>query len=587
MDCLCQPCQSMLGLASAQSPHQHINRVDFQMWSDNALIGSCHLCTLLFYAAAGPHHQSFIDDYTAASYEIWAEGLGKKMKWNFGGFIDRNEGNYKYLALVETLSSESPKFQYRKQLEESIEDATVTAETIYRVLQWIEECSKNHGACQHYQTLAGTEYDLPLRLIDVDPEGDYLKDEIWKVDINLLSCEEATRACVRSSEEISSSSLNGVKYLTLSHRWGDAVSTELTWANIDEFRKQIPISSLSNTFKDAILITRCLGFRYLWIDSVCINQDDPVEKASEISRMHSIYKNSQLNLSATVGETGLIFPRNPLSVLPVLRKKNTTKFHAFKPAVEEYLMVSAGPWETFVDLGPLNDRAWVLQERLLAPRVLHCCYNMVYWECPCMRACEADPFGQMNYGMVTNSVDHRFNIKGDLAMASTDPGFVQGRSPLLSMDRFLPFYIIVRSHYFPRKLTYPCDRLPAISGIARWFMTRLGLPPESYLAGLWQETLPGCLLWHFFKPPKGEAVRDLEAGPSWSWASVIASSQLDTDLAAEKLSDVYRLFQNIRPIIVPRNGDRFAQLETAILQLHERTNGIGNLMTPGLSDQQH
>ncbi|WYZ37210.1 hypothetical protein EsH8_II_000716 [Colletotrichum jinshuiense] len=516
---------------------------------------------MLFYAAAGPHHQKFIEAHTAATYELSGSGLGRKVR----DFIDTNEGNFKYLALVETLRSDSHKIQHREQLERRIGPSTITAETIRQILQWMDECLEHHDTCKQYQNLAGDENGLPLRLIDVDPKGEYLSGDLWKVNINLLSCEKATRTCIKHSQEIASTSLNGVRYLTLSHRWGDTAPTELTWDNLDEFSKQIPISNLSNTFKDTIHITRCLGFRYLWIDSICINQADPVERASEISRMQSIYRYSQLNLSATSGETGLIFQRNPMSVLPILRKKDTAKPWYSKAAAEEYLMISAGPWETFVDLGPLNNRAWVLQERLLAPRVLHCCHNMVYWECPCLRASEVDPLGETDYDKVTNMVDYRTNIKSEFVTASMNPDTVQGHNTPSSMDYFDLFHLIVRAYYSPKELTYSRDRLPAISGIARWFMVRRGLPPESYLAGLWRETLPEGLLWHFFKPPENESIRDLAAAPSWSWASVFANDNID--IGSWKMSDSRPLFQDLQTIIVPSNGDRFAQLEVATLKL--------------------
>lgn len=389
------------------------------------------------------------------------------------------------------------------------------------------------------------------------------------------------------SQEAVSASTDGVQYLTLSHRWSDPPPTELTWETMNQFSKQIPTSSLSTCFKDAIHITRCLGLKYIWIDSICINQADPAEKASEISRMQDIYRRSQLNLSATSGESGLIFPRNPKSVLPILsrnnpRKSRTSKSGKSSEAGEDFLMVSAGPWETFVDLGPLNRRAWVVQERLLAPRVLHCCYNMVYWECPCLRASEVDPLGEMDHDEVTNSVDLRTNIKKNFATASME-GYnrisTEGHGTSF-MDQLDPFHLIVRSYYFPMELTYPQDRLPAISGIARWFMSRLELTPESYVAGLWRETLSECLLWHFFKPPEGGAIRDVEAAPSWSWASVISNGRIV--LGREwGMVDGRPLFQDLQTVIVPKRGDSFAQLDVAILRLQaivipidrERRNG--------------
>lgn len=449
----------------------------------------------------------------------------------------------------------------------------MTADTIRQILRWTEQCTKEHDTCQQYRQLANSDDHLPLRLVNVDPYGEYLDQELRKSDIDLLSCEQAPHICVMHSQEAVSTSPDGVQYLTLSHRWSDPPPIELTWETMHQFSQQMPTSSLSACFKDAIHITRCLGIRYIWIDSICINQADPAEKASEISRMQHIYKRSQLNLSATSGESGLIFPRNPESVIPVLSRENPRKSRTSKTgktfeAAEEFLMVSAGSWETFVDLGPLNRRAWVVQERLLAPRVLHCCYNMVYWECPCLRASEVDPLGKVDHDKVTNSVDLRTNIKKNFATASME-GWnrldTEGQGTSF-MDLLDAFHLIVRSYYFPMELTYPRDRLPAISGIARWFMSRLGFTPESYVAGLWRETLPECLLWHFFKPPKGGAVRDVEAAPSWSWASVICNGRIV--LGREwGMVDGRPLIQDLRTVIVPKNGDRFAQLDAAILRL--------------------
>lgn len=449
----------------------------------------------------------------------------------------------------------------------------MTAETVRQILRWTEQCTKEHDTCQQYRQLANSDDHLPLRLVNVDPFGEYLDHELWKTDIDLLSCEQAPHVCITYSQEAVSTSPDGVQYLTLSHRWSDPPPIELTWETMNQFSKQMPTPSLSACFKDAVQITRCLGIRYIWIDSICINQADPAEKASEISRMQDIYRRSQLNLSATSGESALIFPRNPRSVLPILSRKNPRKSRSVKvgktsEAAGEFLMVSAGPWETFVDLGPLNGRAWVVQERLLAPRVLHCCYNMVYWECPCLRASEVDPLGEVDHDKVTNSVDLRTNIKKDFADASME-GWnrhsADGHSASF-MEQLDPFHVIVRSYYSPMELTYPRDRLPAISGIARWFMSRLGLTPESYVAGLWRETLPECLLWHFFKPPEGRVVRDAEAAPSWSWASVICNGRIV--LGREwGMVDGRPLIQDLQTVIAPKNADRFAQLDVAILRL--------------------
>ncbi|KAF6822667.1 hypothetical protein CMUS01_10996 [Colletotrichum musicola] len=454
-----------------------------------------------------------------------------------------------------------------KQLEKSIGASTVTAETINQALQWMGMCSTQHKICQQYQELTDGEDDLPLRLIDVDPKGEYMGDKKWRSNIDNLSCDKAMHACIRYSQDARSTDPNGVKYLTLSHRWDNLEPTVLTWETMTEFEEQIPVSNLSATFKDAIQITRCLGFRYIWIDSICINQADTVERASEISRMERIYRNSELNLSATTGETGLNLPRNPKSVLPIVQRTNISNSQDPMNGAAGYLVISGGPFETFVDLGPLNSRAWVLQERLLAPRVLHFCQNMVYWECPCLRASEVDSLGEMDYEKLAKYDDHRYNIKRNFAAVSMKADVARGHDNASWVAHLEPFYHVVRSYYFSTQLTYPHDRLTAISGIAKWFMARLGLPSESYLAGIWRETLPGCLLWSVYSLSREGATRDPEAAPSWSWASVITAGHLDLAFRYRDMVDPHPLFQDLHTVMIPKNGDRFTQLEVATLRL--------------------
>lgn len=98
----------MLGLERQQDRAQWRNKacINFKSWSENALNDSCHLCTLLFHSAAGRHYQQFIDSYTAATYELAGIGLGSPSVRNI---IDKNEGNYKYLASVEKIRPDSHK----------------------------------------------------------------------------------------------------------------------------------------------------------------------------------------------------------------------------------------------------------------------------------------------------------------------------------------------------------------------------------------------------------------------------------------------------------------------------------------------
>jgi hypothetical protein len=64
------------------------------------------------------------------------------------------------------------------------------------------------------------------------------------------------------------------------------------------FRAGIPASELPKSLGNAIIATRKLGLRYLWIDSLCIVQDDKKDKAEEISEMPQIYQNAYVTISA-------------------------------------------------------------------------------------------------------------------------------------------------------------------------------------------------------------------------------------------------------------------------------------------------
>ncbi|KAH7380281.1 heterokaryon incompatibility protein-domain-containing protein [Phaeosphaeria sp. MPI-PUGE-AT-0046c] len=110
-----------------------------------------------------------------------------------------------------------------------------------------------------------------------------------------------------------------VEYLTLSHMWGNQKFLKLTTQNHDDFLESVPLSALSQTFRDALNVTTELGFQYLWIDSLCILQDDEQDWKNESERMASIYKNAVCNLCAsgsTSNGNGLLSKARALDPLP-------------------------------------------------------------------------------------------------------------------------------------------------------------------------------------------------------------------------------------------------------------------------------
>ena len=101
-------------------------------------------------------------------------------------------------------------------------------------------------------------------------------------------------------------------YVALSHCWGSLKSCRLTSYNLQHYTKQILPSELPQTFKDAVRVTRLFGFRYLWIDSLCIIQDDRMDWEVESAKMSSIYNHAYLVVAASCAanaEAGFLHPR--------------------------------------------------------------------------------------------------------------------------------------------------------------------------------------------------------------------------------------------------------------------------------------
>ena len=144
------------------------------------------------------------------------------------------------------------------------------SEVCFKIAQyWLQTCLESHSSlCQVKESLP-----LPTRVLDVG----LLDNDLVKLYI--------------SSGEYG-------QWLTLSHCWGKTRPATTTTSNLDSHREGISIAALPQTFRDAIIITRKLGYRYLWIDSLCIVQDSIVDWQLESVKMNTIYANAVLNISA-------------------------------------------------------------------------------------------------------------------------------------------------------------------------------------------------------------------------------------------------------------------------------------------------
>ena len=158
------------------------------------------------------------------------------------------------------------------------------------VLNSLEHCTNNHASCSN--SAPGHESWYPTRLLDVGVDGG---------DFESAKLIETAKAKPEGP------------YLTLSHCWGQVSLTKLLKVNLEEFLIRVP--ALPRTFVEAILASRKLGARYLWIDSLCIVQDDLDDWRRESSLMYEVYKNALCTIAATASSDsrgGLFYCRTSL-----------------------------------------------------------------------------------------------------------------------------------------------------------------------------------------------------------------------------------------------------------------------------------
>ena len=395
------------------------------------------------------------------------------------------------------------------------------ADSVASIRNWFEKCKSSHTTC------AGANFGvaaMPTRLVDVGEEG------------------KAPRL-IATAGSVS-------QYLALSHRWGGACIIQTTRANLEKHKQIIPLEDLCATFRDAIAITKKLGYQFIWIDSLCIIQDSPADWEREAACMATIYQNATLTLAAacaTSGDTGLFQPRNPPSAVSMSDggQGQTTTYVLQKPHGRSFK-------DEVVD-GPLNTRAWCLQERHLSRRTVHFGHTQLFWECQTTVWEE--------WSRATCSAYDRFSgnlTDGFIKHLSTFP-WNKGPTPAQRRDvadEYSTWYSLV-SRYSRRAMTVADDKLPAISGLASVFAS---YRHDTYAAGLWQRDLPIGLLWCADRGQKLTSPAKYRA-PSWSWAARDGSTEstYSWDGSIE--------IEDVAPVIETAGPDPYGRVISGLLGL--------------------
>lgn len=166
------------------------------------------------------------------------------------------------------------------------------------------------------------------------------------------------------------------RFIALSHRWGDSNTNDSYCTlkrNVSERKVGIGLCNLPKTFQDAVTITRELDVQYLWIDSLCIIQDDVEDWGQEATLMEDVFSSAYCVLAASCS-SGISdgFLKGPSA-------RKSVMVSELDPPL--YICEFIDDFDRQVLQADLNKRGWVLQERALARRTIHFAKEQTYWEC--------------------------------------------------------------------------------------------------------------------------------------------------------------------------------------------------------------
>lgn len=417
---------------------------------------------------------------------------------------------------------------------------TTAKKTAEIIKFWLKQCSHNHGICNSRYNSRAFPENRPTRLLDVS-------------DLNSPRLDAGDGTDFQKTE-----------FLTLSHCWGDGSIFKLQKHNLKHLRREIPVDRLSRTFKDAMAITNALGYRYLWIDSLCIIQDSAEDWAQEAGRMAQVYSNAVLNLAACgPSGAGCFETRNPLGYL------------ACKVSGGECGLYTTPSLTLFPSHFPLFTRSWIAQELLLSRRNVDFGVGELHWECFDGVAVETWPKGvsvpdeKKGIGRPLYSVEnkvslgHLFEVLERLKNVQT----YRGRDALVE---FVRIWNQITEIYSKSKLSFSSDKLACLSGIVSVIAQRTSL---EYIAGMWMSSLPVTLLWLRSRLNGSPMIQPRWRGaPSWSWASIEGAIWVTEDF-----DDLERNFRWNHSLLTGNSRFRAKVLSCQVKQFEDRPRVLGEV----------
>jgi hypothetical protein len=331
-----------------------------------------------------------------------------------------------------------------------IPNDTSLENNLSRIKSWIRLCAEHHPRCSH------TNSYVPFRLLNINPDLESIK---------LVELLDSTTSGLSAYTE---DSLINFRYVCLSHCWGQTRSRYMTTRNtLAGNLSSIPICELPKTFQDAVDVTRKLGIDYLWIDSLCIIQDDEQDWATHMSVMDKIYRYAYVTLAAAaaIDDEGGFFTKTDIQYTETYHFRLTEDETEHEIHIRNGLHHPDADWPSR-EVMPLMRRGWVVQERVLSRRYLFFGTQELLWECLEDVACSC------------SMAEESFNN----CLRGTDPSFINSPATKIRFSRLEELtaseiaeeWRDLVQQYCSRDLTFPADKLPALTGLANAFQVSDG-----------------------------------------------------------------------------------------------------------------
>jgi hypothetical protein len=390
-------------------------------------------------------------------------------------------------------------------------------ETFSLARWWLHECIHSHEVCPKPRSIN----TVPRRLIKVN-------GTTTDPTVKLVSADSPSQA--------------HQPYAALSYCWGGQQRHILRRNVSDGWYFAMPYSQLPQTIKDAIRVTQEIGLQYLWVDALCIYQDDEQDKQEQIACMAEIYEQAFVTISAArarTAEEGFLHSIRESGGFAQMGFK--LPFRSLNGELGSITLHNLKPggigWHE-----PLDKRGWTLQETLLSSRILEYGTSQVRWRCHSRDYVDG----------WTRAKIRSWNPDINWALSTSG----------VPIDVRKWQYLV--SEYSNRDLKEPGDKLLAVSAIAR----KLGqLSGDYYVAGLWMHSLGEFLLWRCYSnsTTNGQYPHEYRA-PSWSWASI------DGSIFWEPYGGIQTELSDIRVETIPPHSP-YGAIKAASLTLRGQSYG--------------